>query len=130
MARVRALGRRKGSIIMDNILCFGDIELNISNLILSTETSKINLRRRECELLDFLFLRKGMISPKETIIEKLWSFDSKASANHVEVYISFLRKKLSNINSKVTIDTIRGAGYELKYILYISFNRQYPCRFF
>ncbi|HHV29953.1 MAG TPA: response regulator transcription factor [Clostridium sp.] len=115
MARIRALGRRKGGIVMNNILSFGDIELNTSNLILSTQTAKINLTRRECELLEFLILRKGMISPKETIIEKLWGFDSKASANHVEVYISFLRKKLSNINSKVTIDTIRGAGYELKY---------------
>ncbi|HOM03672.1 MAG TPA: response regulator transcription factor [Acetivibrio sp.] len=115
MARIRALGRRKGGIVMNNILCFGDIELNTSNLMLSTQSSEIGLTRRECELLEFLILRKGIISPKETIIEKLWGFDSKASANHVEVYVSFLRKKLYNINSKVTIDTIRGAGYELKY---------------
>ncbi|GAE86955.1 response regulator transcription factor [Acetivibrio straminisolvens] len=115
MARIRALGRRKGGIVMNNILSFGDIELNTSNFMLSTQSSEINLTRREYELLEFLILRKGMISPKETIIEKLWGFDSKANANHVEVYISFLRKKLYNINSKVTIDTIRGAGYELKY---------------
>lgn len=115
MARIRAISRRRGDIVMNNILSFGDIELNTSNLMLSTQASEINLTCRECELLEFLILRKGMISPKETIIEKLWGFDSKAGANHVEVYISFLRKKLICIDSKVVINTTRGAGYELKY---------------
>lgn len=114
LARIRALGRRKGGIVINNTLSFGDIELNTSNLTLSTQVSHVTLTRRECELLEFLILRKGIISPKETIIEKLWGFDSKAGANHVEVYISFLRKKLCLIGSRVTIDTIRGAGYEIK----------------
>lgn len=55
-----------------------------------------------------------MISPKEQIIEKLWGFDSEAEANHVEVYVSFLRKKLSFVKSDVTIQAVRGVGYVLK----------------
>lgn len=116
LARIRALGRRRGEFTLDNILTYGDIELNIDSLKLSTELGEVSLTCRECELLDFLIRRKGIISPKERIIEKLWGFDSSASSNHVEVYISFLRKKLEAIGSNVVIITHRGAGYELSTI--------------
>ncbi len=113
LARIRALGRRKGELFTDNILEFGDIQLNTANLKLSKEHSHVTLTCRECELLEFLMRRKGIISPKERIIEKLWGFDSGAGANHVEVYISFLRKKLECIGSNVVIFTHRGVGYEI-----------------
>lgn len=116
LARIRALGRRRGELTADNILTYGDIELNIDSLKLSTELGEVALTCRECELLDYLIRRKGIISPKEKIIEKLWGFDSSASSNHVEVYISFLRKKLEAIGSNVVIITHRGAGYELNTI--------------
>ncbi|MBQ6557968.1 MAG: winged helix-turn-helix transcriptional regulator, partial [Clostridia bacterium] len=53
------------------------------------------------------------VCSKEQIIEKLWGFDSEAEANHVEVYISFLRKKLTFVHSKAAINTVRGVGYTL-----------------
>ena len=56
-----------------------------------------------------------MVSVKERIIEKLWGYDSDAEANHVEVYISFIRKKLKYVGSKVAINTVRGIGYSLSY---------------
>lgn len=114
LARIRALGRRKGELLPDNTLTYGDLELNTASLKLSTEHAETTLTCRECELLDFLIRRKGIISPKERIIEKLWGFDSSAGDNHVEVYISFLRKKLEFIGSNVVIITHRGAGYEIK----------------
>lgn len=113
LARIRALGRRRGELLADNVLEYGDIELNIDNLKLSTELGEVSLTCRECELLDFLIRRKGIISTKERIIEKLWGYDSSAGSNHVEVYISFLRKKLESIGSNVIIITHRGAGYEI-----------------
>lgn len=116
LARIRALGRRRGEWTPDNILTYGDIELNVDSLKLSTELGEVSLTCRECELLDYLIRRKGIISPKEKIIEKLWGYDSGASSNHVEVYISFLRKKLESIGSNVVIITHRGAGYELSTI--------------
>ena len=58
-------------------------------------------------------LHKGLVCSKEQIIEKLWGFDSEAEANHVEVYISFLRKKLTFVHSKAAINTVRGVGYTL-----------------
>jgi len=124
LARTRALGRRRGEIFADNVLTYGDIELNIDNLKLSTKLAETSLTCRECELLDFLIRRKGIISPKERIIEKLWGYDSSASSNHVEVYISFLRKKLESIGSNVVIITHRGAGYKINTLD----SRRYPSK--
>lgn len=113
LARIRALGRRRGEIKDTNQLSFGDITLNTSSLKLSRGAEEINLTLREAELLEFLMLHKNMVAPKEQIIEKLWGFESEAEANHVEVYISFLRKKLNFVHSKTAISTVRGVGYTL-----------------
>jgi len=75
---------------------------------------EIKLVRKECELLELLMLRKTAVTTKEQIIEKLWGFDSEAENNNVEVYVSFLRKKLAFLQSSVRINTIRGVGYVLE----------------
>ncbi|MBB6216143.1 DNA-binding response OmpR family regulator [Anaerosolibacter carboniphilus] len=114
LARIRAMSRRKGDIIVDNALKYGDIELNTSNLKLSKGNKEVKLTLKESELLEFLILRKGIASSKELIIEKLWGFEAEVEHNHVEVYISFLRKKLTFLESEVTIHTVRGIGYVLE----------------
>jgi len=114
MARIRALSRRKGEFIQNNTLEFGDIELNTSSLMLSKSFKNVKLTLKESELLELLIMRKNSVTPKELIIEKLWGFDSDVEYNHVEVYISFLRKKLQYLDSKVCISTIRGVGYALE----------------
>ena len=113
LARIRALGRRKNTILLNSTLSFGDITLDTNSLKLSTDKEETTLTCRESKLLEFLIIRKCMITSKDIIIEKIWGFDSEAQANHVEVYISFLRKKLTYLNSKVIINTIRGLGYKL-----------------
>ncbi len=113
LARARALGRRKNTILLYSTLYYGDITLDTNSLTLSTEKAETYLTCRECKLLEFLIIRKCMITSKDIIIEKIWGFDSDAQANHVEVYISFLRKKISSLNSKVIINTVRGLGYKL-----------------
>jgi DNA-binding response OmpR family regulator len=114
LARIRAMSRRKGEIIADNALKYGDIELNTSNLKLSKGSKEVKLTLKESELLAFLILRKNIASSKELIIEKLWGFDAEVEHNHVEVYISFLRKKLIFLESEVIIHTVRGIGYVLE----------------
>lgn len=114
LARIRAISRRKGEVVSDDTLKLGDIELNPSTLKLSREGKEVKLILKESELLELLILRKNAVSSKELIIEKLWGFDAEVEHNHVEVYISFLRKKLSFLNSKVTINTVRGVGYSLE----------------
>lgn len=114
LARLRALGRRKKELMNDGILKFGDIALNPLNLILRCLDEEFKLTLKECQLLELLIIRKGMIISKEAIIEKLWGYHTDAKDNNVEVYISFLRKKLKSIKSSIFIQTIRGIGYVLK----------------
>lgn len=115
LARIRALSRRKGEVTNDNELSFGDITLNIGTLELSTSLNSVKLTAKEFGLLELLINRKGSIINKDDIINKLWGFESEAEHNNVEVYISFLRRKLTFLKSKVTIKAIRNIGYLLEY---------------
>lgn len=92
LARIRAALRRKGEVVPEDGLKFGDIELNTTQLKLSVQGKEIKLNLKENELLELLIARKQAITSKEQIIEKLWGFDSEVEYNNVEVYISFLRK--------------------------------------
>ncbi|CAM3548023.1 response regulator transcription factor [Marinicrinis lubricantis] len=114
LARIRAALRRKGEVMPDEALAFGDIELNPTSLKLSSKGKEMKLILKESELLELLILRKQAVTSKEQIIEKLWGFDSEVEHNNVEVYISFLRKKLAFLHSSVRINTIRGVGYVLE----------------
>jgi DNA-binding response OmpR family regulator len=114
LARIRAVSRRKTEIVVENDeQAAGDVRLNMNLLRLSSETGSITLTLKESELMQYLMANAEIIISKERIIEKVWGYDSEADANHVEVYISFLRKKLTHIKALVNIATIRGAGYRL-----------------
>ncbi|MDQ0891819.1 two-component system response regulator ArlR [Paenibacillus sp. V4I9] len=114
LARIRAALRRKGEVMPEDALKFGDIELNTGNLKLTCKGKELKLILKESELLELLMSRKLSVTSKEQIIEKLWGFDSEVEHNNVEVYISFLRKKIAFLNSSVRINTIRGVGYVLE----------------
>lgn len=114
LARIRALTRRRGEIICDDTLSFADLNLNLSTYELSCQGKSIRLGLKEFRILEF-FIRHGQhVISKEELLEKVWGYDSDAEYNHVEVYISFLRKKLLHIHSKVAIQTVRGVGYRLE----------------
>lgn len=114
LARIRASLRRKGEVIPEDGLRFEDIELNTSTLKLSCNGKELKLILKESELLELLITRRQAVTSKEQMIEKLWGFDSEAEHNNVEVYISFLRKKLNFLNASVRINTIRSVGYVLE----------------
>jgi len=113
LARVKALGRRN-TTFETNEKDFGDITYDSDNFKLSKNDKNVTLTNLEGQLLDLLLSRKNMITPKETIIVKLWGYDSEADDNNVEVYIFFLRKKLKYLESRVTIKTTRNVGYSLE----------------
>ena len=115
LARIRALSRRKGEVINENELSFGDISLNVGTLELSTSLNTVKLTAKEFGLLELLINRKGSVINKDDIINKLWGFESEAEHNNVEVYVTFLRRKLTFLKSKVTIKAIRNMGYLLEY---------------
>lgn len=114
LARLRALSRRKGKLIQEGILAYGDINLYPNSLELFCGNKSYKLTLKEFQLLELLINMRGLVVSKNTIIEKLWGYDGEAEDNNVEVYISFLRKKLSHIQSETSIHTMRGVGYVLK----------------
>lgn len=113
LARIRALTRRQGEVILDE-LKFGDITLNLSNFTLCKADKSIHLGYKEFEILKILMSNPKNVIQKEDLITKVWGYDSDAEDNNVEVYISFIRKKLAFLNSKVTVGTVRKIGYYLE----------------
>lgn len=113
LARVRALSRRQGEVIMDE-LAFSDLVLNLSTNTLYCGAKSVRLGFKEFEVLRILMSNSQIITPKEDLITKVWGGDSDAEDNNVEAYISFLRKKLYFLGSHTGIETIRKVGYRLE----------------
>lgn len=113
LARIRALLRRKGEINFDNLISFGDVSLDIGTLKLKKDNNEITLTAKESALIELLIKKSGIVASKEEIINKIWGYESDADDNNVEVYITFLRKKLKFLKSDVSIKAIRNAGYIL-----------------
>lgn len=115
LARIRAITRRKGQVILDE-LKFEDLALDLNNYSISTNYKSINLTAKEFEIIKLLMSNANIVVTKDDLISKIWGYDSNAEDNNVEVYISFIRKKLKFIKSRVEITTLRKLGYKLEYI--------------
>ncbi|HBC98989.1 MAG TPA: DNA-binding response regulator [Lachnoclostridium sp.] len=113
LARIRALSRRQGEVIVEEMK-FGDLTLNLSANDLCCGTKSIHLGYKEFEVLKILMSNSGRIVSKEALISRVWGSDSDAEDNNVEAYISFLRKKLNFVGSSVEISTLRKVGYRLE----------------
>ena len=110
LARVKALLRR-GSKLADNTLNVGNTLLDRDTFELAVNDKRIALGKKEFQILEILMLNADKCVEKERLIEKIWGYDSEAEYNTVEVYVSFLRKKLAAVNSDAEIRSIRGIGY-------------------
>lgn len=115
LKKIRNLIREKTTIDSDDSISFGDLVLNTATGEISCNGKKIKLGGKEYQLMELLLLNKEKIITKEQITEKIWGYDNEAEYNNSEVYMSFLRKKLSKIDSKTKIRAIRGLGYTLSY---------------
>ncbi len=118
LARVRALCRRNmpAMSVEDGRLHAGDLSLDIASAMLSCTATgqEIRLGEKELHLMEFLIEKQGTIVPREKLALKVWGYENNAEYNNVEVYISFTRKKLAFIGSKMEIKAVRGLGYELR----------------
>ncbi len=114
LARLRVLTRRRGEVILDE-MNYADITLHIdqSKLSCSKSFKIIHLNFKECEMLKLFMSKPDVIISKQDMITRIWGYDSDAGDNNVEAYISFLRKKLSFIESQVEITSIKKLGYKL-----------------
>lgn len=113
-ACVRALTRRQPELRDTDTLRCGDLQLEKSTFTLCCGEKSVRLSRKEFDMMELLMLNQRLILTKETLLVKVWGYDSDAEDNNVEVYISFLRRKLEHLGSGVRIRTIRMAGYCLE----------------
>lgn len=111
LACINALLRRQGAQV--DTLRFGNTELDLSTSVLHCGNNSVRLSAREFDVMRALLQAGDRITSKETLLARVWGYDSNAVDNHVEVYIAFLRRKLTSIGSDVSIETQRRMGYYL-----------------
>lgn len=112
IACVRSLLRRQGAI--DNRLKYGNTTLELSTCRLSADSGSVRLSAREFEMMHVFMVSQHRNMSKESLIVKVWGYDSDATENLVEVYVSLLRKKLTAIGSDLAIVAILRQGYHLE----------------
>ena len=112
LACVRTLLRRSGGQLQESdTLTWGDLSLERGTFTLSCNGRDVRLSRREYDLMELLMRNGAQVVTKEQLLIKVWGYDSQAEDNNVEVYISFLRRKLTHLHSQVRIKTLRMLGY-------------------
>lgn len=113
LARLRALTRRRGDVLIDEIK-FADISLDLNTHDLACGEKSVHLSGKEFEVMSILMGSNSRVVSKQDLLTRVWGVDGEASENSVEAYVSFLRKKLAHIGSKVQITTLRMLGYRLE----------------
>ncbi|MBQ3639618.1 MAG: response regulator transcription factor [Clostridia bacterium] len=114
LARLRALGRRNLPT-NDGSFTYEDLTLDVKAAVLKCENGQsVRLGEKELRILEYLIANQGQVLTREQIALKVWGYESDSEYNNVEVYLSFVRKKLAFVESKCEIKALRGIGYELR----------------
>lgn len=114
VARVKVVLKRKNDVKDLSIMKYEDLSLNLMNGKISCKNNEMTINGKELKLLEILMINKKQTVNRETLANKIWGYNSDTEYNNVEVYISFLRKKLKLLKSRVEIKTVRGIGYILE----------------
>lgn len=115
LARLRALTRRTGDVLLEEA-SFGDLRLDLATHDLSCGERSVHLSGKEFEVMKMLMSSRARVVSKQDLLLRAWGGSADASENSVEAYVSFLRKKLNHLKSKVQITTLRMLGYRLEVI--------------
>jgi two-component system response regulator MprA len=117
LARLRALLRRvhpDGSEPDDEVLAFSDLTLDVATREVRRGEREIELTRTEFALLEMFMRRPRRVLERSFILEEVWGFDFPTTANSLEVYVGYLRRKTEAEGEPRLIHTVRGVGYVLK----------------
>lgn len=114
VARVNIQLKRNGN---KNNLSFGNLVLNITTLkVTCTKTNEVvELIKKEFQLLEYFINNPNQVLSKEQIYDRVWGIENEIESNNLEAYLSFIRRKLRVIESKVVIKSVRGMGYKIEY---------------
>ena len=115
LAQLRALVRRRDGIVSEQLV-YGNTSLDIKTCMLQCKQERVRLSAREFEMMRLLMANRENLVPKETLLLRVWGYESNAVDNYVEVYISYLRRRLKKIDSDVSIRSVRRLGYHLTII--------------
>ena len=115
LARLRALIRRKPIFDNSESLSYGDLSLDLNNLTLSCGEQKVVLMNKEMQIMTLLMKNSGKVVSLDTISKNAWDIDAYSTSENVWVFVSYLRKKIESLGSKVKIKSIRYQGYYLEY---------------
>lgn len=114
IARIRAMLRRREAFHPE-LLQFGDLTLNMQTGTINVGEKSLQLPKQEYRLMEQLMLNSMMFMSSENLLAKAWSYDTETDINSVWLYISYLRKRLSSIHSRVEIVSKRNIGYKLEF---------------
>ena len=114
MACVRALTRRHSATRTEDALSYAGLTLDRASFTLACGERSTRLSRKEFDICELLISARGQVVTKEQLLLKVWGYESDADSNNVEVYISFLRRKLSFLHAAARIRTLRMVGYVLE----------------
>ncbi len=116
LARIRMVSRRGTGNGADHRLKAGDLTLDTQSYTLSCadSTRSVRLGAKEYQLMEYLMRNTDQILSREQITQRVWGYDTDAEYNNVDVYVSFLRKKMKFVQSGAKIVSVRGVGYELE----------------
>lgn len=114
VARVNIQLKRNGN---KNNLSFGDLVLNTTNLkVTCAKTNEVvELIKKEFQLLEYFINNPNQVLSKEQIYDRVWGIENEIESNNLEAYLSFIRRKLKVIESKVVIKSVREIGYKIEY---------------
>lgn len=114
LARIRSITRRVGEVT-GNTLQFGDLSLDANTYILSCGKQSISLPNKEFQMLEMMMRNPSQILSQDQFMDRIWGLDSETDLSVVWVNISYLRKKIAKLESKVSIKVTRNVGYSLDY---------------
>ena len=112
LATVRAITRSGNG--QNACLVFGNTSLNRASYEISTPSGKTRLANKEFQMMELMMLNPDHLISAERFMEKIWGYNSDAEVNVVWVYISYIRRKLLDLGSNITIKASRNAGYCLQ----------------
>ena len=113
LARIEVVFRRENNL-NNSIVRFKDITININSRTVKKNNNEINLTNKEYELLMVLIDNKNKVVTREELLEKIWGYNYDPETNVIDVYIRYLRTKLSNENKEEYIQTVRSVGYIMR----------------
>ncbi len=114
LARLRALGRRSTQKIQQEVIEIGDFTLNRTTKVLMRKDQVIQLSPREFQIFDLLAQNLGVVVPRDIILDRIWGLERDITSNNIDSYMKILRKKLTEVDGRIAIKTVRGIGYRLE----------------